>query len=57
MNIVTKDDQVKLLKEIINYYDISMNEVKIESMADLNLVLESINKFNKDKRERLEENI
>ena len=57
MNIVTKDDQVKLLKEIINYYDISMNELRIESMADLNLVLESINKFNKDKRERLEENI
>ena len=57
MNIVTKDDQGKLLKEIINYYDISMNELRIESMADLNLVLDSINKFNKDKRERLEENI
>lgn len=57
MNIVTKDDQAKLLMEIINYYDISMNQLRIESMEDLNLVLDSINKFNKDKRERLEENI
>lgn len=57
LNIITNEMQMNMLNQIINHYDIDMKEIRAGDLHGLNDKLEEINQFNKEKREKLEEDI
>lgn len=57
LNIISSDQQMTMLEEIIGYYDIDMKELKADLLNDLNSTLDEISQFNKQKRDKLEEAI
>lgn len=57
LNIVTNELQLSMLKQIISHYKIDMKEIASDDLNSLNQKLEEINQFNKEKREKLEEDI
>lgn len=57
LNIISNEQQMVMLKQIIEYYDIDMKELKADLLSDLNTTLDEIGQFNKQKRDKLEEAI
>lgn len=57
LNIVTDNVQEEMRKQIVEFYDIKMEEIKMESLSSINSELGNISKYNTTKRGILEENI
>lgn len=57
LNFVSNPEDEKIFEQIVDFYKITTQEVKMDSLETLNQQLEQIDNFNKVKRDELEENI